>query len=170
MKYFRNVTRGGAELFNQAALAFFPCHDSKRILGNFPCREELKGKSDHAKASTDRANAPRKRWPRQTSRRLYNSPEMDHIKETMMGAGEMMQTLGGVGTVAVLALAAILAIFWLVFPFMVHNQLHRIEKQLKKANDTLESTIYYLSRIEENTKPRTDRSQKPGTETKENRP
>jgi len=96
--------------------------------------------------------------------------ERDPIKETMMSAREIMQTLGGVGTVAVLALAAILAIFWLVFPFMVHNQLHRIEKQLKKANDTLESTIYYLSRIEENTKPCTDRGQKAGTETKENRP
>jgi len=82
----------------------------------------------------------------------------------------MMQTLGGVGTVAVLALAAILAIFWLVFPFMVHNQLHRIEKQLKKANDTLESAIYYLSRIEENTKPRADRGQTAGTAAKEKRP
>jgi len=136
----------------------------------FPVERNLRGKLDGAKASTDQANAPRKRWPRQTSRRLYNSPEMDHIKETMKSASEMMQTLGGVGAVAVLALAAMLAIFWLVFPFMVHNQLHRIEKQLKKANDTLESTIYYLSRIEENTKPRTDRGQKAGTETKENRP
>ncbi len=88
----------------------------------------------------------------------------------MKSASEMMQTLGGVGAVAVLALAAILAIFWLVFPFLVHNQLHRIEKQLKKANDTLESTLYYLSRIEENTKPHTARGQKAGTETKENRP
>jgi hypothetical protein len=93
---------------------------------------------------------------------------MDHIKETMKGAGEIMQTLGGVGAVAVLALAAILAIFWLVFPFMVHNQLHRLEKQLKKANETLESAIYYLSRMEENTKPRADRGQKAGTEAKEN--
>ena len=84
-----------------------------------------------------------------------------------MSAREMMQTLGGVGTVAVLALAAILALFWLVFPFMVHNQLHRIEKQLKQANDTLESAIYYLSRMDENTKPRADRGQKAGTETKE---
>jgi len=92
---------------------------------------------------------------------------MDHIKETMMSAREMMQTLGGVGTVAVLALAAILALFWLVFPFMVHNQLHRIEKQLKQANDTPESAIYYLSRMDENTKPRADRGQKAGTETKE---
>ena len=88
----------------------------------------------------------------------------------MMTVREMMQTFGGVGAVAVLALAAILAIFWLVFPFMVHNQLHRVEKQLKKANDTLESAIYYLSRIEENTKPRADRSRTVGTQTKENRP
>jgi len=95
---------------------------------------------------------------------------MDHIKETMISARDMMQTLGGVGTVAVLALAAILAIFWLVFPFMVHNQLHRIEKQLKKANDTLESAIYYLARIEENTKPRADRGQTAGTAAKEKRP
>jgi len=136
----------------------------------FPVEKNLRGKLDGAKASTDRANVPRKRWLRPTSRRLYNSHEMDHIKETMKGASEMMQTLGGVGTVAVLALAAILAIFWLVFPFMVHHQLHRIEKQLKKANDTLESTIYYLSWIEENTKTRTDRGQKAGTETKENKP
>ncbi len=134
----------------------------------FPVEKNLRGKLDGAKASTDRANVPRKRRPRQTSRRLYNSPEMDHIKETMKSAGEMMQTLGGVGTVAVLALAAILAIFWLVFPFMVHNQLHRLEKQLKQANETLESAIYYLSRMEENTKPRADRGPKAGTEAKEN--
>jgi len=95
---------------------------------------------------------------------------MDQMEHTNMGARDMMQTLGGVGTVAVLALAAILAIFWLVFPFMVHNQLHRIEKQLKKANDTLESAIYYLSRIEENTKPRADRGQRVGTGAKDNRP
>ena len=67
-----------------------------------------------------------------------------------------MEILGGVLGLVLVVLAVVLALFWLIFPWMVHSQLKDLIELQKRQESKLDTMNGLLERIERNSRKTVD--------------